>query len=117
MGIKDSETNEEETAILEKFKQNVKFKDNRYYVSWPEKEVHDKLPTNAALALGRLNSNFKRLSNDPKLLNDCGKIVEDQVKRGTVEVAPDIPEGDIVHYLSSHAVVTPQKTTTKGEFC
>uniref|UniRef100_A0A914YQH3 Reverse transcriptase domain-containing protein n=1 Tax=Panagrolaimus superbus TaxID=310955 RepID=A0A914YQH3_9BILA len=113
MGIKDSETNEEETAILEKFKENVKFKDNRYYVSWPEKEIHDKLPTNAALALGRLNSNFKRLSNDPKLLNDCGKIVEDQVKRGTVEVAPDIPEGDIVHYLSSHAVVTPQKTTTK----
>uniref|UniRef100_A0A914P7J6 Uncharacterized protein n=1 Tax=Panagrolaimus davidi TaxID=227884 RepID=A0A914P7J6_9BILA len=67
MGITDSEANEEESAILEKFKQNVKFKDNRYYVSWPEKEHHVELPTNAGLALGRLNSNLKKVF--PNLLD------------------------------------------------
>uniref|UniRef100_A0AC35GNG9 Reverse transcriptase domain-containing protein n=1 Tax=Panagrolaimus sp. PS1159 TaxID=55785 RepID=A0AC35GNG9_9BILA len=113
LGIKDTKENEEESIILEKFKQSVKFENNRYYVSWPEKENHAKLPTNAGLALGRLNSTFKRLSNDPKLLKDCGNIINEQKERETIEVAPEKPDGKLIHYLSSHAVITPQKTTTK----
>uniref|UniRef100_A0A914Z5F4 Reverse transcriptase domain-containing protein n=1 Tax=Panagrolaimus superbus TaxID=310955 RepID=A0A914Z5F4_9BILA len=113
LGIKDQSANEEEGAVLEKFKENVKFENNRYYVSWPEKENHEKLPTNAGLALGRLKCTFKRLANDPKLWNECEKIINDQNERGTIEIAPKIPEGKLVHYLSSHAVITPQKTTTK----
>uniref|UniRef100_A0AC34FDI0 Integrase catalytic domain-containing protein n=1 Tax=Panagrolaimus sp. ES5 TaxID=591445 RepID=A0AC34FDI0_9BILA len=111
LGIKDSVEDEEQ--ILEKFKQNVKFEDRRYYVSWPEKEDHDELPTNAGLALGRLKSTFRRYSHIPEFLNDCGKIIAEQEARGTVEVAPKIPDGKLVHYLSSHAVITPEKTTTK----
>uniref|UniRef100_A0AC35FRU3 Reverse transcriptase domain-containing protein n=1 Tax=Panagrolaimus sp. PS1159 TaxID=55785 RepID=A0AC35FRU3_9BILA len=113
MGIKDPETNDEETTILEKFKESIKFKDNRYYVSWPEKQNHPELPTNAGLALGRLNSTFKKLSNDPKLLKDCDNIINEQKERGTIEIAPEKPDGKLIHYLSSHAVVNPQKTTTK----
>uniref|UniRef100_A0A914QUN8 Peptidase aspartic putative domain-containing protein n=1 Tax=Panagrolaimus davidi TaxID=227884 RepID=A0A914QUN8_9BILA len=38
MGIKDAGVTDTDTAVLEKFKQNVKFENNRYYVSWPEKD-------------------------------------------------------------------------------
>uniref|UniRef100_A0AC35FKR7 Reverse transcriptase domain-containing protein n=1 Tax=Panagrolaimus sp. PS1159 TaxID=55785 RepID=A0AC35FKR7_9BILA len=113
MGIKDSENNDEEAKILEKFKKNVKFENHRYFVSWPEKENHEELPSNAGLALGRMKSMFKRLSSDPKLLDDCDKIVKDQHAREVIEIAPEIPEGHLVHYLSPQAVITPQKITTK----
>uniref|UniRef100_A0AC35FD49 Integrase catalytic domain-containing protein n=1 Tax=Panagrolaimus sp. PS1159 TaxID=55785 RepID=A0AC35FD49_9BILA len=113
MGIKDQELESNETEILEKFKESIKFKDNRFFVSWPTKPEHKPLPTNAGLSVGRLNSTLKKLQHDPKLLNEYQKTFDNQLKLGKIEIAPEIPQGGIVHYLPHHAVITPQKSTTK----
>uniref|UniRef100_A0A914QNZ0 Integrase zinc-binding domain-containing protein n=1 Tax=Panagrolaimus davidi TaxID=227884 RepID=A0A914QNZ0_9BILA len=113
MGIKDNPIDECEAPILEKFRQSINFKDNRFYVSWPEKLHHKPLPTNFGLALGRLNSNLKRLQQDQKLMKEYHNIVLTQFNNGQVEVAPEKPQGGLIHYLPHHAVVNYLKATTK----
>uniref|UniRef100_A0A914Z2Y1 Integrase catalytic domain-containing protein n=1 Tax=Panagrolaimus superbus TaxID=310955 RepID=A0A914Z2Y1_9BILA len=113
MGIQDHETDENESQILEKFKESIQFKNNRFYVSWPTKPHHKPLPTNEGLSLGRLNSTLKKVTQDLTLFNEYKSLLDKQFEQGKIEIAPTIPQGDIVHYLPHHAVITPEKTTTK----
>uniref|UniRef100_A0AC34GT32 Integrase zinc-binding domain-containing protein n=1 Tax=Panagrolaimus sp. ES5 TaxID=591445 RepID=A0AC34GT32_9BILA len=113
MGINDNSTNENEAMILEKFKKSINFKDKRFYVSWPEKTNHDRLPSNYGLSLGRLNSNLKKLQENPKLMKEYQNIFDTQYDAGKIEVAPEKPQGRLIHYLPHHAVVNESKTTTK----
>ena len=49
-GIKDNET-----SIYEKFKDDIKFENNRYSVKLPVEEFHPIFPNNYLLSLKRLN--------------------------------------------------------------
>uniref|UniRef100_A0A914Q4V3 Uncharacterized protein n=1 Tax=Panagrolaimus davidi TaxID=227884 RepID=A0A914Q4V3_9BILA len=114
MGIIDSnDSTDVDKIVQEKFQSTIQFKDNRYYVSWPFKSDNVNLPSNAGLAIARLRSTLRKLNQDPDLIKQYQVIIDDQLKRGTIEIAPRIPQGKIVHYLPHHAVLTPQKTTTK----
>uniref|UniRef100_A0AC35GDM5 Peptidase aspartic putative domain-containing protein n=1 Tax=Panagrolaimus sp. PS1159 TaxID=55785 RepID=A0AC35GDM5_9BILA len=113
MGIKDEHHEKSEMEILEKFKESITFNDNRFYVSWPTKTEHKPLPTNAGLSIGRLNSTLKKLSQTPHLLQEYQNIIDKQHRQGIIEIAPEQPQGKLIHYLPHHAVITPQKTTTK----
>uniref|UniRef100_A0A914YCB1 Integrase catalytic domain-containing protein n=1 Tax=Panagrolaimus superbus TaxID=310955 RepID=A0A914YCB1_9BILA len=114
MGINDPPPQSIDDEIAKrKFHESVVYKSDRYFVSWPFKSNMKFLPTNAGLALGRLQSTLKKLLQNPDLLEQYLAIIQDQLKRGVIEIAPIEPQGDIVHYLSHHAVVTPQKATTK----
>uniref|UniRef100_A0A914XS76 Peptidase aspartic putative domain-containing protein n=1 Tax=Panagrolaimus superbus TaxID=310955 RepID=A0A914XS76_9BILA len=68
MGIKDiPKITDEDSLALKQFHDSVKFENNRYYVSWPVKPDHKLLPTNAGLAIGRLKSTLKKVTQDPIL--------------------------------------------------
>ncbi|CAG2195808.1 unnamed protein product [Mytilus edulis] len=93
--IENMETSSDKKA-MEYFKETLKFKNGRYYVKWPWKENTQELPDNRELALGRLKS-----------------CVAHQIQKGIVEEVNEFRTGGRKHYISHHAVITPQKSTTK----
>uniref|UniRef100_A0AC34FGK2 Peptidase aspartic putative domain-containing protein n=1 Tax=Panagrolaimus sp. ES5 TaxID=591445 RepID=A0AC34FGK2_9BILA len=114
MGIVDRSVDSvEDEKALKQFEESLKFQDNRYYISWPFKTDHPPLPSNAGYALARLRSNCKKIQQNPELMAQAQTNVEDQLNRGTIELAPKKPQGSIVCYLPHHFVITPQKSTTK----
>ena len=102
----------EEPSVYEVFKQHITFKEQRYIVSLPWKETHPGLPTNLELCQRRLQGLLRRLQRDPKLLMEYDKIIQDQLKKGIVELAPPTnPERE--HYLPHHPVIRRDKATSK----
>jgi len=105
----------EDEPVHARFKKNVAFRDGRYEVCLPWKEFHNPLPDNYALSVRRLEGLIRRLRNTPKLLGEYNATIQDQVKRGIVEVVPSLEktqEGRL-HYLPHHAVVKSDRETTK----
>uniref|UniRef100_A0AC34GU52 Integrase catalytic domain-containing protein n=1 Tax=Panagrolaimus sp. ES5 TaxID=591445 RepID=A0AC34GU52_9BILA len=114
MGIVDSSKMEEDDKLVQQnFESSVQFKDSRYYVSWPFKANVDRLQSNAGVAIARLRSSAKKIAEDPEFAQQAQSMIADQKKRGTIELAPKLPQGKVVHYLPHHPVFTPEKTTTK----
>ena len=106
---------EAEKSIHDKFKEEISFKDGRYKVSLPWKEMHDPLPDNYALSLRRLEGLIRRLKQSPDILQEYDATIQKQISEGIVEVVPDSEtkeEGE-VHYLPHHAVIRHDKETTK----
>ena len=113
IGVLDKYDSTEDKQAMAKFKETVQFKDGRYEVTWPWKDKEVELPSNKQLAYGRLKSCVKKLKNRPELLKKYDSIIQDQLEKGVIErIQSTMTEGKI-HYLPHHAVVTPQKTTTK----
>ena len=69
----------EEPSVYEVFKQHITFKDQRYFVNLPWKETHPGLPTNIELCQQRLQGLLRRLRQDPELLVEYHKIIQDQL--------------------------------------
>ncbi|CAG2198095.1 unnamed protein product [Mytilus edulis] len=110
--IENMETSSDKKA-MEYFKETLKFKNGRYYVKWPWKENTQELPDNRELALGRLKSCVARMRKKPDLLTKYDTIIQDQIQKGIVEEVNEFRTGGRKHYISHHAVITPQKSTTK----
>ncbi len=98
---------------MEKFNETLQFDDNRYHVTWPWKEDKPDLPTNRELALTRLKTSVYRMRNKPDILQRYNTVVSDQLGKGVIEKVDANESHGILHYLPHHAVITPQKTTTK----
>ena len=111
LGINDIET------VEEQFISELKYDEDHYTVSLPWREHHDILPDNYELSVARLNSTLKRLRKEPELLKEYNNVIEEQLKRGIIEeVKPNLlepAEVGRIHYLSHHAVVRKDATTTK----
>ena len=105
----------EEDPLLEEFNNNIHFKEGRYEVSLPWRGSHAPLPMNYQLAAKRLQGLHRRLHQDPAVLQEYNKIIQDQVKRDTVQIVEpcDHGSGQKLHYLPHHAVVRQDKETTK----
>ncbi|XP_052787362.1 uncharacterized protein LOC128222417 [Mya arenaria] len=110
--IDDPRQNDDETAMA-KFKETIQFKDSRYQVTWPWKEKNPDLPVNRGLALGRLKSTASRMQGRPELLKQYDSVIQDQLSKGVIEKVSGNSTNTVKHYLPHHAVVTPQKSTTK----
>lgn len=102
----------EEPSVYEVFKQRITFKDQCYVVNLPWKETHPGLPTNFELCQWRLQGLLRRLRQDPELLVEYHKIIQDQLKKGIVEVAPPTKK-EKEHYLPHHPVIRRDKATSK----
>ena len=76
----------EEDPLLEEFNNSIHFQEGRYEVSLPWRESHAPLPTNYQLAAKRLQGLHRRLRQDPAILQEYNKIIQDQVKKGIVQV-------------------------------
>uniref|UniRef100_A0A1X7V0F8 Uncharacterized protein n=1 Tax=Amphimedon queenslandica TaxID=400682 RepID=A0A1X7V0F8_AMPQE len=102
----------EEPSVYEVFKQHITFKEQCYVVSLPWKESHPGLPTHLELCQQRLQGLLQRLQRDPELLMEYDKIIQDQLKKRIVELAPPTnPERE--HYLPHHTVICWDKATSK----
>ena len=102
-------------STYDDFAENVCFKEGRYEVSLPWKEEHDPLPDNYQLSSRRLQGLLRRLRQDPALLKEYDTVIQDQLRRGVVEIVTDLDptNAERVHYLPHHAVVRQDKATTK----
>ena len=103
-----------EKSTHDKFKEDICFKEGRYEVSLPWKEMHDPLSDNYALSLRRLWGLIDRLRENPGILHEYDATIRDQINKGIVEVVPNTEtSAGEVHYLPHHAVIRHDKETTK----
>jgi len=59
-----------EKSIHDKSQEDISFKEGRYEVSLPWKEMHDPLPDNYILSLRRLEGLIRRLRQTPEILQE-----------------------------------------------
>jgi len=95
------------------FLDTLKFEENRYQVTWPWKEDIPELPSNKELAIGRLKSCMNRIKKKPELLMKYDKVIQDQLEKGVIEKVDATQRDGMLHYLPHHAVVKPDRATTK----
>lgn len=69
--------------------------------------------TNAQPSRRHLIRVDKKLSQNPKLREEYGKIVREQLEEGIVEVAPKTPTVDCTFYMPHKPVVRQSASTTK----
>ena len=114
IGIKDPINDCDDDQAIQNFHDTVRKTNGRYEVTWPWKEENPRLPDNYQLALGRLNSLLKRIQGRPELLQKYDSIIKDQLKKEIIEEVNDgTEEGCKKHYIPHHAVITPDRKTTK----
>jgi hypothetical protein len=113
IGILDKFSNSGDDIAMSQFRETVKFEDGRYQVTWPWINELPDLPDNRKLAIGRLKSCVSKLKNKPSLMEKYDSVIKEQLREGIIEKAEKSKPDGVVHYLPHHAVVTPQKTTTK----
>ena len=113
IGITDNPSECDDENAKEQFKESITFEEGRYQVTWPWKEEVPELPVNKELALGRLKSCVKKLKNNPALLKKYNSVIQEQLVNGVIEKVQQSQSSDMKHYLPHHAVINPQKTTTK----
>ena len=112
VGFADTKDLDEEQFWLEQFQKDISFNGTRYEVGLPWNELKFELPSNYALALGRLRSTVNRLRKTPELIKTYHDTIMDQLNRQMIEPAPD-EVGETVHYLPHQAVIRQDKATTK----
>ena len=90
----------------------IEFKEGRYEIGLPWKQIDDKpLPNDFQLSLDRLNSLYSRLEKDPDILAEYTRIIDEQIKLGMVEYVPEeeqtreFIEQNNVHFLPHFAVI------------
>ncbi|XP_052764085.1 uncharacterized protein LOC128206006 [Mya arenaria] len=113
IGIIDNVDKSDDDIAMRKFQDTVRFDDGRYQVTWPWREEDFELPSNRQLALGRLRSTVARMCKRPELFKKYNTVIEDQLEKGVIEKVNFGDQDGVVHYIPHHAVITPQKTTTK----
>ena len=107
---------QEESSVLELFKETITLRNQRYKVSLPWEEARDPLPDNHSLRQRRLQSFLKRLSQKPEQLEEYDRVIKDQLDKGIIERVDQSEKTQpchLIHYLPHHYVVREDKSTTK----
>ena len=107
MGIREGD------HVHEKFKDSVTFNGARYVVELPWKDGKYALPSNRDVCEGRLQSLVKRMKRHLEKLEQCDKVIREQLQAGIVEPVTKIPTGKRVHYIPRHGVFKKSAETTK----
>ena len=106
-----------EISIYDKFKDDIKFENNRYPVQLPVqlpvKEFHPTLPDNYLLSLKRLNKLKERLDGNRELLKNNDDIFQEQLQAGIIEEVHDEGECGNTIYFPHKEVVKDQSAITK----
>lgn len=113
IGITDDPESNDDQKAIDDFERNICMENGRYQVSLPWNDRVPDLQSNFALCKGRLKSLIRRIGYDDYLWSTYTKTIEDQVKKGVVEPVSDSSEGQAIHYIPHHAVVEPERETTK----
>ena len=111
-GVQESPTESDDTKALNRFNENLSYKNGRYIVTWQWKKEKPDLPQNHGLALGRLKSLINRMKRNPDLVGKYTEIKEEQLKQGIIEmVSPDVQSNNTIkHHIPHHEVIKqPQR--------
>ena len=86
----------------------------RYQVSLPSKEECLPIASGYLSCVSRLRQTYSRLKKDLDLLEEYSNVIKQQQELGIIEQIAEEPGHDkSAHYLPHHAVVCPEKCTTK----
>lgn len=114
IGIKENPVETGDDFALKKFNETIRFENSRYSVTWPWITYPPELSDNYGLSLGRLNSLLKQHGKNREFLSKYNDIISDQLSLGIIEkVEKEQCDSSVIHYLPHHAVIRPDKNTTK----
>ena len=114
IGIKPYEEKRADEEVMRHFQSTVMRKDDRYQVAWPWRKEEVVLPENYELCFGRLKSLYNRLKENSELLQRYDAVIKDQLQKGVIEtLVNESAQGTRIHYIPHHAIITPEKDTTK----
>ena len=86
--------------------------DGTYCTRLPWKPDHSSLPSNKELTVGRLRSVTRKLERMQRL-EEYHTVMEQQLEKGIMEVVPEIPIGEAIHYIPHQPVIRDQAESTK----
>lgn len=113
LGIEDRGESDQ-LDVLRDFKESVvRREDRKYEVSFPWIPGTMLSNTNETLSRKRLENVERKLLRNEKLREEYGGIVEEQLKEGVIEEAPQNPTGERVFYMPHKPVVKQSAITTK----
>ena len=111
LGLADTHENDQQTVYTE-FKEQLERADAGWYqTSLPWKGNHPTLPTNEMGSKKRLENLIRKLKKN-ELYEEYNAIIEEQLQKGIVEAAPEIPTGN-EYYIPHKAVVKKEAESTK----
>ena len=115
IGIKESPTISDDDKEILEFSNLIKMVNWSHQVCWQWREENLDLADNYQLAYGRLKSMVKRLRENPEMLKIYYNVIKDQLNKGMIESVDDNSiKGKLKHYITPHAVVTPNKKTNEA---
>ncbi|PFX29435.1 Exonuclease [Stylophora pistillata] len=107
---------------LVKRKGEITFNSSYYEVHLPWKGDCFQQSNNYAMCARRLRSLHSKLKSEPNLLNEYDNIIQEQRKKGIVEIVPETEDQTLeedklstrrIHYAPHHAVLRRDRETTK----
>ncbi|XP_066914225.1 uncharacterized protein [Clytia hemisphaerica] len=115
LGIKCENFDTEKREFVKECENSLKFneKEKMYEATYPVKEENWLLGDNYELCRKRLQCLSRSFENNQQLLKDYQKIFNEQLTKGVIEKAPNDQEVGKTHYIPHHAVIKPEKSTTK----
>ena len=100
VGIKDNEI-----STYEKFKDDIKSENNRYFIKLPIKRFHPILPDNYLLSLKRLSKLKERLDGNRELPKNYDDTFQEQLEAGIIEEVHGERECGNITYLRHKELV------------
>ncbi|XP_065654634.1 uncharacterized protein LOC136081261 [Hydra vulgaris] len=113
LGLEDrSEGNQNE--VYEEFKEQLQQDSTGFYhTGLPWKEECSKLVSYSDGCISRLHSLLRKLEKKPNDLIKYNAIIQEQLKDGIIEYAPNKPTGKRMFYMPHRAVIKEDSETTK----
>ena len=103
----------ENDASKESFVDEIQFTGSRYSVKLPWKAGHGPIPQNYSTCVSRLKNQLRRLKDDPDVLKEYEKIINEQIQEGIVSKVTGMEDAQKISYLPHSAVIRQEAETTK----
>ena len=103
----------ENDASNESFVGEIQFTGSRYSVKLPWKAGHGPIPQNYSTCVSRLKTQLRRLEDDPDVLKEYHKIINEQIQEGIVSKVTGMEDAQKISYLPHSAVIRQEAETTK----
>ena len=97
----------------ESFVNEIEFTGDRYSVKLPWKAGHGPIPHNYSTCVARLKNQLERLKEDPDVLKEYDRIINEQIQAGIVSTVTEKEDAPGISYLPHSAVIRQESKTTK----
>ena len=105
---------EEENSVYDRFKDTIKFDNNRYEVELPLKESYENIKDNYYLCKKRLENIKNKLDLNSDLKKSYDDVFQEQLVAGVIEkVDTDNEDPKLLTYLPHREVIREDKQSTK----